>query len=305
MRSTRPASLGRLPAGPGRLDIALVLLALLVVTSCRQRELRDAGAPGSPGLAAQPQPPGPAPALDPAQDDDQDGTRDDNRDQPVQVLYPITPGTFAAAAAELHGAVVNIRSTRPAAGGPASIYPGAPPDPSLGSGVIIDRAGYILTNHHIIAQANDIRVVLHSGTELGAAVAGTDPRTDIALLTLSDPLPRDAAIAQLGDSDHPRSASGSSPWAAPSRASSAPAPASSPARASAACCCRLPIPTCAASSRPTPPFTPATPAARSSTWPATSSASPAPPSHAAPASATPCPSPRSRTSSGSCPSTAP
>ena len=72
---------------------------------------------------------------------------------------------------------------------------------SLGSGVIINSQGFILTNHHVIADADEIRVVLSDGRAIDAIVAGTDPDTDLALLqTASDDLP---AIT-VGDSNHLR-----------------------------------------------------------------------------------------------------
>ncbi len=53
---------------------------------------------------------------------------------------------------------------------------------NLGSGVIISDSGFILTNHHVVANADSIRVVLHNGRTLEATVAGSDPDTDLAVL---------------------------------------------------------------------------------------------------------------------------
>ncbi len=53
-----------------------------------------------------------------------------------------------------------------------------------GSGVIISNDGYIVTNNHVIANAEDIQVVLFDNRELSAKVIGTDPTTDIALLKI-------------------------------------------------------------------------------------------------------------------------
>jgi len=54
---------------------------------------------------------------------------------------------------------------------------------SLGSGVIIDaKSGYIVTNNHVIKDANNIRVVLYDKTELEAAIIGTDPLSDLAII---------------------------------------------------------------------------------------------------------------------------
>ena len=56
---------------------------------------------------------------------------------------------------------------------------------SLGSGVIIDRAGTIVTNQHVIAGADSIRVQLADGRIAEAAITGQDPETDLAILHLS------------------------------------------------------------------------------------------------------------------------
>ena len=70
---------------------------------------------------------------------------------------------------------------------------------SLGSGFIIDAAGIIVTNNHVIADAVEITVGLSDGTRLSADVIGRDPKTDIALLRIK---PRRPLIAVgFGDSD--------------------------------------------------------------------------------------------------------
>ena len=53
---------------------------------------------------------------------------------------------------------------------------------SLGSGFIIDRKGYILTNYHVIENADEIRVRTHTGKELEAKVVGRDAKSDIAII---------------------------------------------------------------------------------------------------------------------------
>lgn len=70
---------------------------------------------------------------------------------------------------------------------------------SLGSGVIIDSAGYILTNNHVIADADDIQVRLPDEREFIAKVVGKDRKTDLALIRIqgAGKLP----VAIMGDSD--------------------------------------------------------------------------------------------------------
>ncbi len=68
----------------------------------------------------------------------------------------------------------------------------------LGSGVIVSPEGHILTNNHVIEDADDIEVVLADGRRTSAKVIGTDPETDLALLKIDlDKLP----VIVLGQSD--------------------------------------------------------------------------------------------------------
>ena len=144
------------------------------------------------------------------------------------------PDTFADLAERLSPAVVNISTTQKvetAQGGPGNQFdfqfpPGSPfedffkeflernrpgqngqpnrPGPSrrvtsLGSGFIIDPSGLVVTNNHVIADADEVSVTLHDGDKLEAEVIGKDPKTDLALLRVkpSKPLP----AVQFGDSD--------------------------------------------------------------------------------------------------------
>jgi serine protease DegQ len=58
------------------------------------------------------------------------------------------------------------------------------PSASLGSGVLVSPEGYILTNHHVISDADDIDVALSDGRKVKAQVIGSDPETDIAVLKI-------------------------------------------------------------------------------------------------------------------------
>jgi serine protease Do len=73
----------------------------------------------------------------------------------------------------------------------------------IGSGVIVSTDGYILTNHHVVDDADDIRVRLHPRGEYSASVVGTDPRTDLAVIELDEP-PEDLQTLDFVDPDNVR-----------------------------------------------------------------------------------------------------
>lgn len=58
---------------------------------------------------------------------------------------------------------------------------------AIGSGVIIDKRGYIVTNNHVVNGAQAIQVVLYNNTKLSATVVGTDPFDDLAVLKINPP----------------------------------------------------------------------------------------------------------------------
>jgi serine protease Do len=88
---------------------------------------------------------------------------------------------------------------------------GTPPDApprraqGLGSGVLIDPGGYILTNHHVIDRADELTVRFFDGREYEATVVGTDEHTDLAVIRIDvEELPEGIFPARIGDSDDVR-----------------------------------------------------------------------------------------------------
>jgi serine protease Do len=121
---------------------------------------------------------------------------------------------FANAAASVTPAVVRIEvaGTRPAPGGTDQIpeeyrrffnIPEGGEIPSLGggSGFLISEDGYILTNDHVVGDADEIRVYLTDGREFIASMVGTDPTTDVAVIKIEE---EGLPFLSLGDSEHLR-----------------------------------------------------------------------------------------------------
>ncbi|MBW1786993.1 MAG: DegQ family serine endoprotease [Deltaproteobacteria bacterium] len=72
----------------------------------------------------------------------------------------------------------------------------------MGSGFIIDREGYIVTNNHVVEKADEIKVKLADGEEFDATVVGRDPKTDLALIKIDGP--NDLVPLTMGDSSRIR-----------------------------------------------------------------------------------------------------
>lgn len=141
----------------------------------------------------------------------------------VPVFFSRTPAAGEALSSDPMGfapilkpalpAVVNISSSRvvkvpmePFAidpflqqffGSPRRVPPAQQRERGLGSGVIVNADGYILTNNHVIDQAIDIKVVLPDKREFKGQVVGTDPKTDVAVVKIAA---RGLPTLQLGDS---------------------------------------------------------------------------------------------------------
>jgi serine protease Do len=119
------------------------------------------------------------------------------------------PESFADLAAELLPSVVNISTTQTIEGREGPTMPQLPPGSpfeeffkeffdrnqpqqrsrratSLGSGFIISEDGYVVTNNHVIADADEISVILQDDTRLKAELVGRDPKTDLAVLKVKN-----------------------------------------------------------------------------------------------------------------------
>jgi serine protease Do len=116
-------------------------------------------------------------------------------------------GAFRGAAATALDAVVQIavtsRGTLEVPPGPFHefLQPDAGQERLMqgnGSGFIFDERGYILTNHHVIENAVDIRVMLVDGREFGAQLVGSDPNSDVAVIRING---QNLPVATIGDSD--------------------------------------------------------------------------------------------------------
>jgi len=117
---------------------------------------------------------------------------------------------FRAAADVALPAVVSIRVTEEARGfrrGQQRIFPFLEipelpiPSQSQGSGVIFDARGYILTNRHVVRDADEVIVQLGDGREYEATVVGTDPNTDVAVIKIEPGSGERLPVARFGDSD--------------------------------------------------------------------------------------------------------
>ena len=134
------------------------------------------------------------------------------------------PGSFSQLAEKASPAVVNIRTVKTIKGGGPVFrnfrrnpHGGEDPfkdffekffgedtprefrQPSLGSGFIIDKEGFVVTNNHVIQDADQIKVKLGGDAEYDAEVVGRDANTDLALLKIKTG--KDLPFLKLGDSD--------------------------------------------------------------------------------------------------------
>ena len=142
----------------------------------------------------------------------------------------VAPDSFADLAAKLLPSVVNISTTQvikqqprqPGGTARPQFPPGSPFEDffreffdrqqrgaperkatSLGSGFVIDVSGLVVTNNHVIAEADEIMVIFADDTQLPAKVLGRDPKTDLALLKI-EPKDKKLTAVSFGNSDTAR-----------------------------------------------------------------------------------------------------
>lgn len=130
-----------------------------------------------------------------------------------------TPGSFSELAKKASPSVVNISAVKVLKGADQMPLPFGPNDPfrdfferffrdqmprdykqqALGTGFVIDKDGYILTNNHVVEKSDEIKVKLADGKEYAASIVGRDPKTDLALIKVNPDRP--LTPLPLGDSD--------------------------------------------------------------------------------------------------------
>jgi len=98
----------------------------------------------------------------------------------------------------VHPAVVNIATTTLG----MNFWMEIIPQQGQGSGFVIDNRGFIMTNNHVVANAQNMTVTMADGKKIQATLVGRDPSSDLAVIRIS---PREVnAVARLGDSDSVR-----------------------------------------------------------------------------------------------------
>ena len=123
------------------------------------------------------------------------GTRGSGTAQPGTTPGTTTPpltGAGTSIEAERETVIAKVRPTV------VQVNVLTPKGEGLGSGVILDSRGYIVTNNHVIADAQRIQVTLYDGTQLAAQLVGSDPLDDLAVLKVSTS--EKLTAARLGDS---------------------------------------------------------------------------------------------------------
>jgi len=124
------------------------------------------------------------------------------------IIEPVK--SFSEIVKAVSPSVVNISTTRTVQSPPTleDLFEFLPPygnaqgkkwkEMSMGSGVIVSNDGYVLTNYHVVEQADDIRVTLYNRRTFKASIIGADSKTDLAVIKIDV---KDLPVAPWGDSD--------------------------------------------------------------------------------------------------------
>ena len=75
------------------------------------------------------------------------------------------------------------------------------PQRGMGTGMLLDKQGHVLTNYHVVQDVDEIKVQLPDKRQFAAKILGADPKTDVAILEMKGAIPGDLPIIDLGDSD--------------------------------------------------------------------------------------------------------
>ena len=107
--------------------------------------------------------------------------------QPADTNLPVAQTTSSTAALykRYKDAVVEVRAST--GGSQDSPFEGQTPGEATGSGFVISDEGHIVTNQHVVDNAQSVRVEFSDGSEVDAEIVGTDPSTDIAVLDVDRP----------------------------------------------------------------------------------------------------------------------
>jgi serine protease Do len=117
----------------------------------------------------------------------------------VSIMQPVDEDLLVNIIEQASPSVVNINTVMLM----HDAYMNVTPVQGVGSGIIIDPEGYILTNHHIAGNTQGMAVSMFDGTRLKGNLVGTDPMTDVAVIKV-DPGKRRLPNAPIGDSDRVR-----------------------------------------------------------------------------------------------------
>jgi 2-alkenal reductase len=170
--------------------ITIVVIGMLVLAPLglfgvmrRQEAVREEQATRPPAAATEEVVPL-APTLTPAPDEPLE------EETPERPSLPVEEGLLASLYEETNPSVVNIQ-----------VY--GMTGQGAGSGFVLDDDGHIVTNNHVVAQAQEVTAIFYEGPEVQAEIIGTDEDSDLAVIKV-DALPEGVRPLALGDSDSVR-----------------------------------------------------------------------------------------------------